>query len=250
MKKEKFQYQRKRASTNREKIIKELLLKNEMKNKELIESVVIAAPTLSHHLKKLRKEGVVDVKLVKKLKGKDEKLYFLTEKANKLPEVRNLFFEIAMYHKILRELCESGEPIRFSTNEMRSGFRERLIYWDLSSEYLENKSEYEIVEALDKWLSPIVVFAIIQELKGKTNFTETIQGLIEKLIEVVEKKELTKLEEALNQVYSKKIDFDDVSIMKSLEEIINNVEKQKMVDELFDKNFREYKSSLESGVDG
>ena len=112
-----------------------------------------------------------------------------------------------------------------------------MIFWGLSSEFLENKPESEIVKALDKWLSPITLFSIVQELKGKTRFTETIQGLIEKISAVVKQKDLSKFEDALKILYPSR--FED------LENIVVQVEKQKMVFDLFDKNFREYKLSLE-----
>jgi len=256
MTEDKYQAQRKEALTNRRIILEELGLKESMTFGELKKSFkkeyskTISSPTLSNHLTKLRKQGFVVKELEEDITEKDRQIYKLTEKASNLPEVQNLFFEIIAYHRILRELIESGEPIQFSTKELKRGERERLIYWGLGSAYLKKKSEYEIVKALDKWLSPIVIFSIIQELKGKTNFTESIQGLIKKLLDVVKQKDLTKIEEALNQIYSQKTDFDNVSIMDSLEDIISHVEKQKMVDEHFNKIFREYKLRLESGVVG
>ena len=214
-----YETQRKRALTNRKVILRELGQKD-MLFSELQKAVNLSSPSLSNHLKKLRKEGYID-KILVKSDDKDYYFYTLTENALKLPEMQNLFFEVATYHRILRELIESGEPITFSTKEERTGKRERLLYWDISSEYLKNKSEYEIVKALDKWLSPITIFSIMQELKGKTNFTESIQGLIEKLVDVVKQKDSTKFEEALNQLYTAKTDFGNVSVMDSLLSLIH-----------------------------
>ena len=252
MTEQKYQTQRKKASTNRRIILEELGLKELMtfgelqKSFEKEHSKKLSSPTLSNNLKWLRKKGLVEKVNIMDETGKDRYFYKLTEEAFNLPEVQNRYFEVVSYHRILRDLIESGEPITFSTKELKTGERERLIYWGLSSEYLENKSEDEIVKALDKWLSPITILSIVQTLKGKTKLTESIQGLIEKLVDVVKQKDLTKFEEALNRLYEDKTDFGNVSIMDSLEEIISNVEKQKMVDEHFNKIFREYKLKLES----
>ena len=230
---EQYKGQKTRARNNRKKIIRKLGLKS-MTFNELTKSVGITAPALSNHLKELKQRNIV---IKSNILENDRRVYKLTEDAFKLPEIQNLIFEVRTYHKILRELIETGEPTRFSTEEEKTGKYERMPYWVLSPEFLENKPEIEIVEALDKWLSPITIFSIVQELKGKVRFTEAIQGLIEKLSDVVKQKDLSKFEDALKALYP--------SRFEALENIVVQVEKQKMVFDLFDENFREYKLSSE-----
>ena len=211
------------------------LFLNPMTFKELLASVKISAPSLSNHLKELKQKKIVTKVLdYDKETKKDRRIYKLTEEAFKLPEVQNKNFEVFTYHKILRELIEFGEPVTFSTKEEKTGYHERMLYWGLSSKYLKTKSESEIVKALDKWLSLITLFSIVQELKGKARFTEVINGLIEKLIEDVKQKDLSKFDEALKNLYSDR--FED------LENIVAQAEKQKMVNDHFDKNLKEIKN--------
>ena len=230
---EQYKGQKTRARNNRKKIIRKLGLKS-MTFTELTKSVEITAPALSNHLKELIQRNIV---IKSNILENGRRVYKLTEDAFKLPEIQNLMFEVRTYHKILWELIETGEPVRFSTEEEKMGEHESMISWGLSPEFLENKSEIKIVETLNKWLSPITLFSIVQELKGKTRFTEAIQGLLEKLSDVVKQKDLSKIEDALKTLYP--------SQFSALENIVVQVEKQKMVFELFDKNFREHKLSLE-----
>ena len=233
---EQYKGQKNRARNNRTKILLKLALKRLTFN-ELSKSVRISAPTLSDHLKKLEQQGIVIRVVEYDKKGKSRVVIKLTEKGFKVQEIKNLIFEFKTYHKILWELAETGEAIRFSTEEEKMGEHESMISWGLSPEFLEKKSEIKIVKALDKWLSPITLFSIVQELKGKTRFTEAIQGLLEKLSDVVKQKDLSKIEDALKTLYP--------SQFEALENIVVQVENQKMVFDLFDQNFREHKLSLE-----
>jgi len=189
---------------------------------ELLKETGFSRSTLTQHLKDLRK-----AKEIEKAIENNRVIYKLTEKGLELP-----FFEIFAYHNMVRELFKFGErvPLIFRT-EPTGKDKERAIYWDLDPAYLKQKSERDLLEAFDKWLSPIVLCSVLQEIKTGKEWTEAVQGIVKRIINLVKQKDIGKFEDALKTLYFDRFD--------GFQMVLERVEREKLIHAHFDKLFED-----------
>ena len=213
---------------------------------QLKEKLGLSKPVLSNHLKHLKERKYV----VRGIEN-DKVVYKLTEQAFEIPSLRSLYFETSVYRRILTEFFNEKEVLIPSTlkeefTRQNIRVKEKLLYWDLKREYLAQKSEIEIVQAIDKWLAPFILYIIVQQLKSENEWIQAISGLVERIQRVLEQKDVTKLEEALRDVYSDRTStYNQLSVIENLDTILENTEKRKQVYDYFSDIFKQIEKDRE-----
>ena len=193
---------------------------------ELLKETGFSRSTLTQHLKDLQRTADVE-----KAIENNRVIYKPTKKAIELP-----IFEIFAYHKMISTLFKSGEPLPLIFRvEPTEKHKERAIYWDLNPDSLKDISEKELLQSIDKWLSPIVFFSIVREIKTGKAWTIAVQGILERILHLVKQKDLNKFDEALRTFYSNQFD--------SLNSVLERVEREKQIHTHFDKLFDNYSFS-------
>jgi hypothetical protein len=101
---------------------------------------------------------------------------------------------------------------------------------------LKEKSEVELLDAFDKWLSPIVLCSVIQQIKTSRVWTEPVQGIVRRILNLVKQKDIGKFEEALKTLHSDRFD--------SFQMVFERVEREKSIHAHFDELFDSYERRL------
>ena len=204
---------------NKKKVLSKIIEKP-LRFEELLKETKLSRSTLTQHLKDLRKNNEIE-KAVKNNKV----IYKPTQKTLELP-----IFEIFAYHKMVKELFKFGEPLHFIFKTEPTGKdRESAYYWDLDPAYLKGKSETELLKAFDKWLSPIVLGSVLQEIKTGKEWTEAVQGIVKRIRNLVKQKDIGKFEEALKALY--------VDRFNGFQIVLEKVEREKLIHAHFDELF-------------
>jgi len=76
---------------------------------------------------------------------------------------------------------------------------------DSNSQFIANKSESGIIEAVSKWLTPIVLWTIMLEWKTGNEWTKAVHSVIKELFELIKQKDKKNFEEALIAKYKEEI---------------------------------------------
>ena len=213
---------------------------------QLRNEVGLSKPVLSSHLKDLGNRGDVV-----KAKEDDRMVYKLAEQAFEIPSLRSLHFEGSVYRGILVELINENEVLVHSTmketlTQQDVRRKEKTLYWDLKEEYLAEKSELSIVQAIDKWLTPFILFCLVKERQTEVEWTQAVCGLTRKLLNLFGQKNIDKLEEALKNLYSDRVyTYNKLSIFENLNRMFESSEGQKQVYDHFSKVLEEVKRERE-----
>lgn len=165
--------------------------------------------------------------------------YTISKGAFSHPLLRNLIFENGAYLRILRELIAERAAYISKERVVRQDEerREAFVFLDLDPEYIAEKSEGELVQAIDKWLTPIVLYAIVQELKTGDKWTEAAYGVTKKLTELSKQKNVDKFEEALRTKYSRRLvqkhfflPSEKIPIIDSLDDMLEYIKTHKEIE--------------------
>jgi DNA-binding transcriptional ArsR family regulator len=239
MKKEPFWVQKTAVKRNREEILT-LLYEQPLTFTELRKKSGLSKPVLSKHLTSLKEK-----RRVEKILQNEKVVYQLSKGAYNLPTIQNLYFENALYLRIQTELTkEEGAFIRKdAVTYQDENRRESFVYRELDPKFIREKSAVEIVEAIDKWLTPIVLFAILLEKKTEKDGIKATYGLIQKLKELVKQKgDLSQFEKVLREKYSDRmtrkyafIPTEQISVVESLEDIIENLKVHEELAKMWEK---------------
>lgn len=209
--------------TNISKILDALLIQP-LSFTELYDQTGLSKPILSKHLKSLKKEGTVSRTIIN-----DRIVYKLTKGAFRLRLLHTLIFKNSAYRRIQRELVKdreayiSKETVMYQDKERREGF----VSLELDPKFIAEKSDFQIIQAVDKWLTPIILYAMIQELRTGNDWTKIVYGLSQKLVELIKLKDISKFEETLRTIYSERLDsLDDILEYIKVQQEIDLLEKE------------------------
>ena len=217
-----FWYQKKTKRRNRYKIVS-ALRKEPLTFTQLEKRVLpLTKTTLRNHLKSMEKEGMVERALIEK-----RTVYRLTKSALRLPLLHIMTFETIAYFRILRELFEEGNPVPIILREKTTYLEEKTLFKDIDPYFLAQTSESDLIRAFDKWLAPIILYAVVRQLKTENDWTEVIHGVIGKAMNLIKRKDMQSFEEALREYFAKRFDgYMKTPVIDSLDYALDSAKKQ------------------------
>ncbi len=241
-----FWAQKDTENNNRDEILR-LLYERSLTFTELRKKIGLSKPVLSKHLKSLRQ----DRKIEKDLEN-EKVVYRLSKGAYTLPPIQQLRFEIATYLSIQTELTMDREAYvqRSASTYPDEDTLEELVYVELKPESISAITSVEIVQAVDKWLTPIILYSILSELKTGKDFTKAACGLIQRITQLFKRKgDLVRFEDILRQKYSDRlteryvsIPSKQITIIEMLDKVLENM---KFHEEMAAKEEREWRLQKE-----
>ena len=225
----------KRIKRQNRELILSTLYNSPMTFTELTKKLGLSKPVVSEHLNDLKEQGQIVRDVIR-----DKIVYVLTSKALKLPFMHTLLFEDGAYNRIARELTRDRDAY---------DMKERLLYYDtrrlelfnyheLTPKFIAETSERNIIEAIDKCLTPIVLYAILQELKTDQQWSKTIDNVLQKLIELIRQKDVGKFEKELREKYSERLTpkyhflpSEKIPVIESLDLLLDRIKGEELIDE-------------------
>ena len=194
----------------------------------------LSKPVLSDHLKALREQGAIE-----KAIENDKVVYRRTKGALKLPLLQILLFEDGVYGRLQRELSDEREAYvhKVKVTYQDEKRRERYHSLELSPQIVGKISESELIQAIDKWLTPSILYAILQELKTGHGWTKAVEGLTQKLVFLLKQKDIQRFEDILRSEYSRRLankyfflPSEKIPILESLDDILEFIEVHKEIE--------------------